>query len=346
MKIKINSRIEFSTNKPPLIIGEISGNHNGSKKNFLDLIKIASDNGADIVKIQTYEPKDITINSKAPKLKIKGGLWHNKTYWDLYKKACTPLNWHYDAFNLAAKKGITLFSTPFSLRAAKLLKSFKAPLYKIASLEITDLRLIELIASFKKPIIISTGASTLIEVKNAINLIRKYHNKIIILHCVSGYPTRIEDANINRIKYLQSNFKNNMIGLSDHTNNIESSLASVGLGAVAIEKHLKKNKNSKTLDSEFSITPDQLSQLKKQSVNIFKSLGELQKENKVDKGIKKMRRAIYASKDIEVGEQISSKNINILRPRLGIPSEEYFKVIKKKAKKKIKKDTPIKWNFL
>ena len=204
------------------------------------MIRIASDNGADIVKIQTYEPQDITINSKDSKLTIKGGLWHNKTYWDLYK-ACTPLKWHDDAFNLA-EKGITLFSTPFSPRAAKLLRSFNAPLYKIASLEITDLRLIELIASFNKPIIISTGASNLREIKNAIGLIRKYHNKIVILHCVSGYPTRIEDANINRIKYLQSNFKNNMIGLSDHTNNIDSSLASVGLGAVAIEKHVKKIK--------------------------------------------------------------------------------------------------------
>lgn len=346
MKIKINSTIEFNSDKPPLIISEISGNHNGSKKNFLELIRIASDNGADIVKIQTYEPQDITINSKDPKLTIKGGLWHNKTYWDLYKKACTPLKWHDDAFNLAEKKGITLFSTPFSPRAANLLRSFNAPLYKIASLEITDLRLVELIASFNKPIIISTGASNLREIKNAISLIRKYHNKIVILHCVSGYPTRIEDANINRIKYLQANFKNNMIGLSDHTNNIDSSLASVGLGAVAIEKHVKKNKNSKTLDSDFSITPDQLSQLKDQSINIFKSLGKLQKENKIDKSIKTMRRSIYASRDIEVDEPITSKNIDVLRPKLGIPSEEYFKVIKKRAKKKIRKNTPIKWSFL
>ena len=137
-----------------------------------------------------------------------------------------------------------------------------------------------------------------------------------------------------------------MIGLSDHTNNIDSSLASVGLGAVAIEKHVKKNKNSKTLDSDFSITPNQLSQLKNQSINIFKSLGELQKENKIDKSIKTMRRSIYASRDIEADEPITSKNIDVLRPRLGIPSEEYFKVIKKKAKKKIRKNTPIKWSFL
>lgn len=346
MKLKINSRIEFNTEKPPLIISEISGNHCGSKNKFLDLIKKAHDSGADLVKIQTYEPQDITVNSNHPNFTIKGGLWNNKTFWSIYKKACTPFNWHDDAFNLASKRKINLFSTPFSIRAANLLKSFNVSLYKIASLEITDLRLVKHIASFNKPIIISTGASKLQEVKKAIQTIRKYHNKIIILHCVSGYPTKIEDANVKRITYLKNNFKNNMIGLSDHTDNIYSSLASVPLGIVAIEKHLKISEKSKTLDSEFSITPKQLSYLKEYSVNIFKSYGKLKKENTVDKSIRVMRRSLYAKTNIKKGEKIKLSQINILRPLIGIPAEKYLSVINKKAKIDIKKDTPINWKVI
>ena len=259
----------------------------------------------------------------------------------MYKKACTPYSWHHDAFNLAEKKKITLFSTPFSLKAAKFLNSYDVNLFKIASLEITDVKLIDLIASFKKPIILSTGACRLSDVKLAINTIRKYHNKIIILHCVSGYPTKIENANINRIKYLKENFKNNMIGLSDHTDNVFSSLASVPLGVVAIEKHLKISKNSRTLDSAFSITPDQLSNLKTFSVNIFKSLGKLQKENKVDKNMRIMRRSIFALKDIKKNEKLTEENIYTLRPKIGVCASKYFKVINKRIKKNLKRNKPI-----
>ena len=198
--IKINKDVTFSYTEKPKIIAEISGNHSGSKKKFLKLIKSAFLNGADLVKIQTYEPDDITLNNKNNNFKIKRGIWKNKYLWDLYKKACTPFKWHADAFKIAKKFNKILFSSPFSIRAVNFLESFNVPLYKISSFEITDYKLIKYIASKKKPIIISTGMASLREIKQAIKIINQFHNKIIILHCVSGYPTKLKDTNLNKIK--------------------------------------------------------------------------------------------------------------------------------------------------
>ena len=155
------------------------------KKNFLNHILKAKEFGADIVKIQTYEPQDMVVHKN---FKIKSGLWKEKNLWGLYKKACTPFSWHKDAFNLAKKNKIKLFSSPFSLRSLNFLKTFKPPMYKIASFELTDHKLVNEIAKLKKPIILSTGLSTISEIRSSINIIKKYHNKIVLLYCVSGYP--------------------------------------------------------------------------------------------------------------------------------------------------------------
>ncbi len=200
-KIKINKSLKFDINDRPLIIAEISGNHNGSKKKFLNLIKEAHKAGADLIKIQTYEPSDITIKSSKKKFFIKSGLWKKKNLWNLYKKAHTPFSWHKDAFKLAKKLKATLFSSPFSERAVDLLEKHNVSLYKLASLEITDFNLVKKIAKTKKPIIISTGAATFKEINDCLNLIKKYHKKIIILHCVSDYPTLNENADIQRITF-------------------------------------------------------------------------------------------------------------------------------------------------
>ena len=204
--IKLNKKIRFSYKNEPLIIAEISGNHSGSKKKFLQLIKSACLNGADLIKIQTYEPKDITLNKNYGNFKIKKGLWRGKKLWDLYKKACTPFSWHKEAFELARRYKKIIFSSPFSIRAVDLLEKLKCPIYKIASFEITDLKLIDYIASKKKPIILSTGMATINEISNAIKIIKKFHSKIIILHCVSSYPTKLEDINLDKINFLKKNF--------------------------------------------------------------------------------------------------------------------------------------------
>ena len=200
MKINLNSYFTKKKNLKPLIVAEISANHNGNKKVFLNSIKSAAKNGADLVKIQTYEADDISINKKFLIGKKKTNIWK------LYKKAQTPYSWHYDAFKLSKKLGIELFSTPFSLKAVKFLKKLKVKLFKISSFEISDLRLVEEVAKTRKPVILSTGMASLNEIKKCIKVINKYHKKIILLHCVSGYPTSEKQSNLRRINTLKKNF--------------------------------------------------------------------------------------------------------------------------------------------
>ena len=260
MFIKINNKLSTNKNKRPLIIAEISGNHAGNKKRFLNLIKRAFVCGADLVKIQTYEPIDITLNKKDEKFKIMAGPWKNMYLWDLYRKACTPFNWHKEAFKIAKTFNKKIFSSPFSIRAVDHLEKFKCPIYKIASFEITDLKLINYIASKKKKIILSTGMSTISEIKRAIKIINKFHNDIVILHCISDYPTEIKDSNLKKILYLKKIFPKYEIGLSDHTNGISTSIIASHLGISFIEKHFNLD-NMKTADSSFSIDPIQLKEL-------------------------------------------------------------------------------------
>ena len=338
--IKINSKISFSYNKPPLIIAEISGNHNGSKLRFLKLIEKACKSGADLIKIQTYEPDDITLKTKDPHFKIKDGVWKGKHLHSLYKKAHTPYEWHKDAFKVAKNNKGILFSSPFSIRAVDLLESFNVKLYKIASFEITDLKLINYIALKKKPIIISTGNSSINEIEVAINTIKKYYNKIIILHCVSSYPTELENTNLNRINELKRKFKQYYIGLSDHTIGIESTIASIPLGIVAVEKHFKLNNKLNSVDSKFSISPEKLKQLSKIKNAIFNSLN-IKKKSTIDKISIKLRRSIFATKDIKKGEKFNYKNIDTLRPKIGLSASKFFKILGKRSKKNIKKNSPI-----
>lgn len=342
MKIKINKNLSISNKNPPIVIAEISGNHTGKKSSFLNHIRLAKKNGADMVKIQTYEPEDITLNQRGKKFRMNSGTWKGKFLWDLYKKAHTPFSWHYDAFKLAKKLNITLFSSPFSKRAVDLLEEFKVPLYKVASFEITDLELIDYIARKRKPIIISTGMASLKEIKNAIKVIEKYHKKIIILYCVSGYPTKISEANISTIKIFKKLFKNYLIGISDHTNDIYSALAATSLGATVIEKHFILNKKMKSVDRSFSIDCTDLNNLKNFSKNIHLALGKPYigpKKNEINS--LKLRRSIFAIKDINKGEKFSKNNIRSYRPKIGIGSEKYVEVLGKTAKRKFIKGSPI-----
>ena len=337
--IKIKNNYKFSYKNPPIIIAEISGNHNGSKSKFLKLIKLACLNGADLIKIQTYEPQDITLNKNYGNFKIKKGIWKGSKLWDLYKKACTPFSWHKEAFKVAKKYNKEIFSSPFSIRAVDLLESLGCKIYKIASFEITDVKLIDYIASKKKPIIISTGMASLGEINKAINIIKKYHSKIIILHCVSSYPTKLENINLQRIEILKKKFPKYFIGLSDHTDDIYSSIAATQLGVVVIEKHFKINNYDKTPDSSFSLTPEKLRALKDVTLKISKS------KKKVSKNVEKisvnLRRSIFAKNSLKKNQIITKDDIETLRPLIGICASKYLDVIGKKIKRSLKKGEPI-----
>ena len=297
------------------------------------MIKEAYKAGADLVKIQTYEPKDITINSNTKLFTIKNGIWKNKSLWEIYRSAHTPFAWHQDAFKLANKMKKILFSSPFSLRAVDLLEKMKVPIYKISSFEITDLKLINYIARKKKPIIISTGMSEISEIKSAIKEINKFHKKIIILHCVSDYPTNLKNTELYKINELKKAFKNYLIGISDHTNDNTSSLIASTLGIVAIEKHFKLNSKEKTIDSKFSIDVKQLKKLRNNLDDIFFII------KKRKRRIKKMiyvRRSIFTKRDIKKGEKFSLENIETFRPKIGICASEFFNIVGKKSRRNIK----------
>ena len=306
MIIKIKN-IKIGYKFPPVIIAEISGNHKGNKRRFLELIKSACVNGADLIKIQTYEPQDITLKGKSKHFFLKKGIWTNQHLWNLYKKACTPFSWHKDAFRIANNYKKIIFSSPFSLRAVDFLESLGCKLYKIASFEITDIKLIRYIASKNKPIIISTGMASILEIRNAIKEIKKFHNKIIVLHCVSAYPTKLKDTNLNNIKKLKSLYKNCLVGVSDHTDDIFSSIAAIPFNIVAVEKHFKLNDKIKTTDSSFSITPEKLKKLKFNSVNLHKSL--INKNKNIEKISKNLRRSIFAKTNIKKNDKLTKDNI-------------------------------------
>lgn len=347
MKIKISKNLSIGKNCPPILVAEISGNHGGNKKKFLNHIKQAKTYGADMVKIQTYEPEDIVLKDAVKNLRIDEGTWKNKNFFDLYKSAHTPYDWHFDAFKLAKRLKIPLFSTPFSTKSLNFLKKFNPEIYKVSSFEITDHNLIYEISKINKPIILSTGLSNIDEIKDAVKVINKFHNKIIILHCVSGYPTPIEDSNLDSIRYLKSKFKNNLIGLSDHTKDIYTSVASIPLGVNIIEKHFKTSNKIKSEDASFSIDKSELYNLKSFIKNIYPALGN--KIKKIQKSEKKnliFRRSIYAIKDINKNETFTKENIRCYRPAIGISANKYLNIINKRSKTNIKKNSPLKKKHL
>jgi len=344
MKIKVGKKLIISKNSRTLIIAEISANHCGSKSNFLKHIIEAKKNGADLVKIQTYEPKDMVVNKN---FIIKQGLWKKINLWNLYKKAQTPFAWHKDAFKTAKKNKIELFSTPFSVRSLNFLKKFNPNLYKISSFEITDHNLINEIAKTKKPVIMSTGLSSKSEIISALKIIKKYHNKVIILYCVSGYPTPLDEINFQRIKNIKKETGVNLIGFSDHTEGIDASIISLNHNVRVIERHFTLNKFSKSPDAKFSIGPEELRNLKR----ITQSFQLIDNENRKinpssEKASQIFRRSIYAIKNIKKNEKFNISNIGCYRPKIGLGANYFFKVLGKKSKVNIKKNEVIKKNFI
>ena len=339
MKLKISKEIIISDSSRTLLVAEISANHCGSKRRFLDHIIKAKKFGADLVKIQTYEEDDISTNLRNLKKNYK-----LKNNFDIYKRSKTRFNWHKEAFDLAKKKKIILFSSPFSIRSVNLLESLNWPIYKVASLEMTDYSLIERIAKTKKPIIISTGASYINEVQKTLKVINKYHNKIVILYCRSTYPLNEEDSNLSIIQNFKKKFKKNFIGYSDHTKDNTTSIIASNLGAKIIEKHFIIDQR-KTYDSSFSIKPKQLQKLKNDLIKNYEIIGYKKHYLlKDEKNKRKYRRSLFAIKEIKVGEKFTEKNIVSLRPKIGVCASKYLSLLNKKSKRRYLKNHPINRN--
>ncbi len=344
--MKINNRI-INTKQTPYIIAELSANHNGDIERAFKSIKAAKTAGADAVKIQTYTADTITIPCDNPEFQIHGGLWDGYNLYDLYKWAETPYAWHKPLFDYARKIGITLFSTPFDFSAVDLLEDLSTPAYKIASPEIIDIPLIKYVAQTKKPIIMSTGMANFDEISEAVETAQENGCKdLVLLHCISAYPTPPEQSNLNTIPDLAKRF-NVLSGLSDHTIGIIVALSSVVLGACVIEKHFTLNRSDKGPDSVFSLEPRELKQLCAHTKIAHKALGVAGYELKnAEKSGLKFRRSLYAVKNIKKGEKISKKNIRSIRPGLGLAPKYYDKVLTQYANYNIAYGTPINWDML
>ena len=334
--------------KKPFIIAEISANHNGSIKLAKKLILSAKKNGADAVKIQSYTPLSMTINSKKKDFIIKKGLWKNQKLWDLYEKAQTPFEWHNELFSYAREKKISLFSTPFDTDAVDILEKLKCPFYKIASFEMTHLPLLKKVAKTRKTIIMSTGMANLDEIKFSYNYLKKNGAKdIIILYCVSNYPSKDKDFNLNNIKILKTIF-GCKVGFSDHSNNIEIAKCALSAGAEIFEKHYALEGQKKGFDIDFSTKGRNLKIYKKQLKYYNLLLGKkLFFRTKKELDNKIFRRSIYAVKEIPKGTNFSKKNIKIIRPGYGISPLNYFNLIKHgKSNVLIKEDTALKLGMI
>ena len=342
-KIEIDGR-EISHRLPPYIIAELSANHNGELETALKIIDQAAKAGADAVKLQTYRPDTITIESDADEFKIMGGLWDGRTLYDLYEEAHMPWEWHKPLFEYAAKVGITIFSSPFDKTAVDLLEDLNAPAYKIASFEAVDLSLIRYVAETGKSMIISTGMADAEEILEAISAATEAGCKdLAILHCVSGYPAPPEDYNLRTMLDMKSRY-NLVTGLSDHTLDNSTAIASVALGASIIEKHFTLNRNGGGPDDSFSLEPPELAALCKDAKTAWQALGRVdygQKSSEV--GNIKFRRSLYVVRDIGAGELLTSENVRSIRPGFGLAPKHFDTVMRSRAKHSISRGTPLRF---
>lgn len=338
---KIGDR-EIDSNSPPFIIAELSANHNGSLERAKLSIKIAKECGVDAVKIQTYKPETMTIDSNKSDFIVKGGLWDGYKLYELYNEAQTPFEWHGELYRFANEIGITLFSTPFDESAVDLLESLNTPAYKIASFELTDLPLISYIAKKGKPILISTGMASEIEISEAIEAARSSGcNSLLLFHCVSSYPAPIEQTNLKQILNLKKTFGVS-IGLSDHTIGNTTAIAAVALGACAIEKHFTISRQEKSPDSEFSAEPEEFKDLVREANNSWKALGSEGFNRPIaELGSKTFRRSLYFVRDLKVGQTITPEDIRRIRPGFGLPSKFLNEIIGKKVKSDITIGDPV-----
>ena len=321
--ISINGRsigIDYS----PYIIAELSANHNGSLDTALKIVEQAKLCGADAIKLQTYKADTITLNSHNEEFMIRGGLWDGQSLYELYEKAHMPWEWHKPLFDYARQLDITIFSSPFDRSAVDLLEDLNAPAYKIASFEAVDLPLIKYVASTGKPMIISTGMADKEEISEAIQAAYDGGCKeLAVLHCVSGYPAPAEDYNLRTIQDMAQSF-NIPVGLSDHTLDNTTAIASVTLGACIIEKHFTLNRNGGGPDDSFSLEPVDLQHLCQGAKTAWRALGKVDYGRKSsEQGNAQFRRSLYFVKDMKAGDVIDESCIRSVRPGYGL-APKYF----------------------
>jgi N-acetylneuraminate synthase len=332
---------------PPYVICELSGNHNGSLDRALAMIDAAAGAGADAIKLQTYTADTLTLASDGPGFRIEEGPWAGRTLHDLYAEACTPYDWHAALFERAARRGVTIFSTPFDATAVELLETLGAPAYKIASFEAVDLPLIARVAACGKPMIISTGLASLAEMGEALQTAQEGGAAgVALLHCVSSYPAPIEEANARTVPDLARRF-GVVTGLSDHTPGTAASVAAVALGAVIIEKHFTLARADGGPDAAFSLEPPEFTALVRDCKAAWSALGSATyDELGSERAAAGHRRSLYVSADVKAGATITDANVRSVRPGYGLAPKHLPEVLGRRAARDLKFGEPLSWDML
>jgi len=338
--------LDKHSKSPVLIIAELSANHNQNFEIAIKTINAAKEAGADAVKLQTYTADTITIDSDKEYFQMKHGtIWDGTTLYKLYQQAFTPWEWQPKLKEYAEQLGLICFSSPFDKTAVDFLEKMNVPAYKVASFEISDIPLIEYIASKGKPVIISTGIATLADIEEAVNACRRVgNNDIALLNCTSSYPAPVEEANLLTIPHLRDTF-NVVPGLSDHTMGSSVAIAGVALGARIIEKHFILDRNMDGPDSTFSMEPGEFKQMVIAIRDVEKALGKI--NYKLSPKIKKNRifsRSLFIIKDVKSGDAITEENVRSIRPGYGLHPRYYDQILRKKFRKDFEKGTPLMWN--
>ena len=332
---------------PPYVVAELSGNHNGRIERALALVEAAKNAGADAVKLQTYTADTITIDHDGPEFRIEDGLWAGRTLHELYDEAHTPWDWHERLFAHGRELGITVFSAPFDESAVALLESLAAPAYKIASFEIVDTGLVARAAATGKPVILSTGMADLGEIGDAVSAARGAGcEQLIVLHCVSGYPTPPGESNLRTIRDLGERF-GAVVGLSDHTPGTAVSVAGVALGADLIEKHVTLRRADGGPDAAFSLEPDELQRLVGECRIAWEALGEAGYERKASERANVVfRRSLYVVEDVRRGDVFTAENVRSIRPDFGLAPKHLRDVVGRKAKRDVARGTAFDWSLV
>jgi pseudaminic acid synthase len=346
-EIEIRGR-QIGKGRPIYLVAEISGNHNQSFDEAVRLVNAAKGSGADAVKLQTYTPDTLTINSDKEYFRVGGGtLWDGRNLYELYGEAYTPWDWQPKLKEVAEDLGLDLFSTPFDQTSVEFLEEMKVPAYKIASFEVVDLPLIRRIAKTQMPIIMSTGMATIAEIEEAVNAIREAgNNQLALLKCTSAYPAAPEEMNLRTIPHLADAF-NVPVGLSDHTLGIAVPVAAVGLGACIVEKHFTLSRSMPGPDSAFSLEPHEFKEMVDAIRTAEKALGQVHYGISAEEAKSRVfRRSLFVVEDMKAGEIFSEENVRSIRPGHGL-SPKYLKhVLGRQAALDINRGTPLDWNLI
>lgn len=338
---------EIDRQSKVFIIAELSANHNGNIEKAIETIYAAKRARADCIKLQTYTADTITIDSKKDDFLIKGTIWEGKNLYQLYKEAYTPWEWHEELFRVAKQEGLVCFSSPFDKTAVDFLETLNVPAYKIASFEITDIPLIEYVASKGKPVIISTGIAEQHDIELALDACRRMGNHdIALLKCTSSYPAPIEEANICMVRDLAERF-DVVTGVSDHTLGSTVPVVATALGAKIIEKHFILDRSIGGPDASFSMNEAEFKAMVDAVREAELAIGEVsyQLTEKQLKG-KDFSRSLYVVEDIKAGEKLTNKNIRSIRPGFGLHPKYFKDVLGKKALKDLERGTPLIMEYL